>query len=542
VNVSVVANTTAHTKGTNGIQLQGTGANGYLFKQNQTPFNATGKVIMVDVKLYLPTSYWQYYGVLAPTGGIAVYFTSNAAWGDNYAGYAFGTDSGLAIDGDSTGFVTLVMDPSVTPDYVSTNPIDWTAVNGWQMGYQDATGHGVVWYMDNWRVVDKTLKVQRNATSGTVDLTSPQTTYKLSLRASGLGDFESGSFLYFENTAGSGTTLPATRRNVAFDPTQIGVGEFIENTISSTNTGSPSVSNVETIGLNVSVRSDSPGYLIDVPTLWVDDLQCRDDSSSPYGTAVGSLLEHPADVILALILLCGETTAEIDTATFDAAYTNLGSAKVGFDARGLGQTFAEVVMRLAYEARANLVRDEGASAATYRLHTAGVADTYAFGASVATVSQWQSPFAETGRDIGQIGARWIVLYGYDPSVGIDTRAYLATLRADPTLSDFTGTTTTDLAAVEAKFGRREVQQIALRCIADADTAKDVGGYYVAEGTRLSALFILKGVAWWEAFALERGDIVTLVSANDGASYDARVIELVKSFKSEAIDLRVVEVT
>jgi len=86
-----------------------------------------------------------------------------------------------------------------------------------------------------------------------------------------------------------------------------------------------------------------------------------------------------------------------------------------------------------------------------------------------------------------------------------------------------------------------VQRIFLRAVQDQATAQDVGGYYVREATRLAALWILEGVAWWEAYDLERGDIVSLTPPWDTTARKARVIEIEKRFDAEVVNLRVVEV-
>jgi hypothetical protein len=329
VNASIATNATEKTHGTYGLQFQGTGPNATAYKQAQTPtVNASGKLIYIDLRLYAAASNWQAYGILTATTGIAVYFTSNAAWGNNWAGFHFGANAGLALGGDGSAFVTLVIDTTATPSEQSSSAINWGAVNGWQILMQDATGHGFIWYVDNWRVVEKTAKVQRNATAGVVDLRSPQTTYRMALRSASAGDFEGGT-LYFSDTAGAGTTAPSPRRNVAFTAADIGNAAFNTAELASTDTSTPTLTDCETVGLTLNVRSTSPGVLLDVPTFWIDDLQRRDDASSPYGAAVGDLLEHPADVILALILLCGETENEIDATTFGAAYTNLGASQPG---------------------------------------------------------------------------------------------------------------------------------------------------------------------------------------------------------------------
>ena len=113
--------------------------------------------------------------------------------------------------------------------------------------------------------------------------------------------------------------------------------------------------------------------------------------------------------------------------------------------------------------------------------------------------------------------------------------------ADPTQSDVPGTTAADLMTKEGEIGRIDADPHAFVGIQDEATAEDVLGYYVAESVRLAPLFAIEGVPWWEGYSLEVGDLVNATPPWESAARKCRVIEYVKSFESEQVELRLVEV-
>lgn len=510
-------------------------------RKSFTAFDLTSKLFAFDLRV-VNLAGWQYYGLTSTTGFQV--FLSSDGFTANYIGYQFGTSSGVADDAWST----IVFDPAAaTYRFDSAGSTNLAAINEVLIGFYptSALAAGLVFRFDALRSLPAIVTAQRNATAGTVDLTASGLRYRLALRSTQAGADtidDAGSVLYFSDTAGSGTTPPAARRELAIGQADVGASAWTQAEITATDVGSPTVANVETVGVTLALRSTPSGALHADPVIYLDDLECADDAASQYAGTIGSVIEHPADVMRHLLTeRCGEDASVIDEASFAATATALGAAaKIGTDLRGLGDGFADVATRLAYESRANLVRDEGASAATYRLLTAGTSTGYAFGSSIRTISEWQR-FSESGRDVGEIAARTLVYYDYDASLGTDERAYLGLLQATPELSDFAAVSAGTLAALEAKFGRRDTRRIFLRAISDRDTALDVAGYYVREATRLAALWILEGVAWWEAYDLERGDIVSLTPPWDTTARKARVIEIEKRFDAEVVNLRVVEV-
>jgi len=492
--------------------------------------NVNGYLLAFDVKL-VNLAAWNADSAYTNADGVRIIVSSDANNGGNWWQWRFGK-----LDGLTDEWTTIVFDPYSRNTYSTTG--SWNSSATVSVGFASATTQAFM--VDNFRLVPKTVTIQHNAITP-FDATADGGTYRISVRPSS-SLFVGSASLYLSDTAGSGTTPPAAYKSIGFSGADVASGAFTELSLTATDTGSPTVTAISTIGFRLTLTTSASGELMEPMTVHLDDLQARDDSLNPYSATPGALLEKPTDVLRHLVVeVCGEDAAVIDATSFGATLTNLGAAKLATDCRGLGVAFEDVALRIAYEARANLTRDEGASAATFRCLSAGTATSYAFPASVRTITEW-TRFSESGRDVSELGARFLALYAFDPTLGASETAYLAGLRGDPDVSDFTGTTASALAALEAKFGRRDTQRIFLQAIQDEATAKDVAGYYVREGTRLAALWILEGVPWWQAYDLERGDVVTLTAPWASSSSKARVIEVVKSFGSEVVNLRVVEVT
>jgi hypothetical protein len=104
--------------------------------------------------------------------------------------------------------------------------------------------------------------------------------------------------------------------------------------------------------------------------------------------------------------------------------------------------------------------------------------------------------------------------------------------------------TADLVDAEEAFGRVEVDPIAFKMIPGISSAPRVAGYYVHEAIRIAPLplYVITGVPWWEAYKLEVGDILNVTPPWESVARKVRLIEYVKDFDTEQIELRVVEVT
>lgn len=244
---------------------------------------------------------------------------------------------------------------------------------------------------------------------------------------------------------------------------------------------------------------------------------------------------HPANIIQHWIEEIGDGT--IDATSFASAVTNLGSDEWALDARTLGFTWPEIAARMQHAARSNLIPEETASGTEWKLLQAET--DYEWPAASGSITEWES-FVEAGRDLRELATRYHFPYAYDASLGIDEAAFTAVVVATPDQSDVS-VTTGQLATAEATFGRRDAEPVALPTILEEATAEEIAGYYVHEGIRLAAIFVISGVPWWQAYAVEVGDLLDVTPPWASSSVKVRVIEYVKDFGTEQIEIRCVEV-
>jgi hypothetical protein len=398
-------------------------------------------------------------------------------------------------------------------------------------------------YWDRFRLLPKTMIAQLNATTGTLDLSADADTYKLALRASAAGDFASGN-VYFSNAAGSGTTPPAARRTLPFWPVDVGVGAFVEALPLKVDVGLPGVDDVETVGVSVTLPTAPPQALIDLPTVWVDDLRRRDDATNPYAGAPGTLISRRADVIRYLIEDLGGDSGACDAAYFSSTDTALGGGATSFgvDLRELGELLPEIATKLAYEARSNLIRVETASGSVWRTLTAD--SDYEYGASVRTLTEFQSGGGVVfeGQETATLRARTFAYYGFDAALGdSSTGGYQGLVGATPEASDATKPTAVQLVAAESAYGPKPAEYLFLRATVDEATALDTLGFYAWCRRRPRRVAIVTGLSWREAYDLELGDVVTVQPRWRSAPIVGRVIEYVKDFRTQVVNLRLAEV-
>lgn len=529
---TLTQDTSDKTEGTGAIVVTGAGNVFRSASKSVSSFDLTGKLIAVDVKLE-SASTWAAYGCFSQTLGIIV----QVGTGANIQQWTFGSNDGLT----DTGYVTLLFDWSTRPPYfVSGTPPTYTAIDSIAIyGYQGLNGGTVAYRFDNFRVIQKTSTVQRNATAGTVDLTATSSTYALALRATTDAVVESGT-VYFSNTAGSGTTPPSDRRVITLAQGNYGDGAFETTAFTATDTGSPGVSNVETIGATVTLVSVPPGELLDAPVVYIDTLRRRDDAGNPYAGAVGALIEKPPDVARWFnAIFCGKGDSFLDSATFGTAETNLAAIDLAGDFRTLGVDWPEVMERLGYESRANFLRTEAASSTVLKMLCAEA--DYTFPAATGDRLTEIGRLSEVGRDGRELATRFQWAYARDWSIGDALEAYHGLVRIDPAVSDVATPAAGTLTTLESLWGRRDAQVgVFLAHQAEAG-AEDVAGYYAAEATREAGLFILTGCAWWQVPGIEVGDVREVLPRWRASALKLRVIEVSKRFGSGVVDVRAVEV-
>ena len=294
--------------------------------------------------------------------------------------------------------------------------------------------------------------------------------------------------------------------------------------------GSPDMTDVKQI--YVAMHVTTPGR-----RMYVDNFRFSDTALAPsaYSVTGGDLMEHPADIMRHWIEHIGGRIH--DSTSFASAIINLGTDKWAFDARTLGLSWPQIAARMQHGARSNLIPEETATGTVWKLPQAE--DDYEWPAASGSITEWDS-FVEAGRGLPELATRSHFPYAYNAALGIDEAAWTALVVATPDQSDVS-VTTGQLATAEATFGRFDAEPVALATILEEATAEEIAGYYVHEGIRLAALFVISGVPWWEAYAVEVGDLLNVTPPWADASVKVRVIEYVKNFDTEQIELRCVEV-
>lgn len=262
-------------------------------------------------------------------------------------------------------------------------------------------------------------------------------------------------------------------------------------------------------------------------------------SGGNYSVGNGTLLQHPSDIIRYVIAeLCGEGHGAIEDASFDASVTNLPSAALACSIDELDAVEAGILGRLAFEARSNLVPVQTATVRKWRLLQAQ--STYDFpAATVATITEGE--WTEHGIDADEISTRLRAIYDRDPSLGTDIDAYRAVVRIDVDQNDVSVPSVGDLTAAEASYGRRELDAIELPCTSSLATAEGMLGYLAHESIRAPRTYIGTDIPWWDAYALELGDIVPIEVEWRSGTIKGRVVSYRKSFDSQLVELGVVEV-
>jgi len=270
------------------------------------------------------------------------------------------------------------------------------------------------------------------------------------------------------------------------------------------------------------------------------DLEGPVASGGSYSVANGVLLEHPSDVLrYVLAELAGYGHGAIDDATFDALVTALGSgAKMAPILNELGESLEAVVLRLAHEARTNLVQEEGAAATLFKAYAAST--SHEWGAAERTLTLWDS-FELESRDGSEVATRFRALYAPDLSRRSEDDLWRKALRADPEVSDLSGLATSFFAAREADYGRRDHPGYAFATLYDDATAKDAMTYYAREESRDGRVAIVKGVPWWDGYDLERATKIAATPPWGSAPLLWRLVSYRKDPATELVDLRLVEV-
>jgi len=256
----------------------------------------------------------------------------------------------------------------------------------------------------------------------------------------------------------------------------------------------------------------------------------------------GTLHESGPDILeWFLEVFAGLGGSAADATTFAAAETNLGSNVFAGVLNLAGDTFGQVVARLCFEMRANLVARESSSGTTYLLYAAE--SDYEWPAAAFTLAELREQ-TETEKSAAEQATRFRGLYDarLDPtatSIGEDDLREL--VRIDVNQNDASALLATALlTAAETKWGARDAEPAVFLFIADTATAVDVLAYYAHEAIRRAPL-IGCTVPWGDGYALELGDLVSLTPRGHTSAVKARVIQTVVNLAQPHVGLVLYEV-
>ena len=394
---------------------------------------------------------------------------------------------------------------------------------------------------DTLRDGDEVTGLAINNTGGTVTFPSYSGTFKsqtirvVRTTTAGDGDVRVGGVLIGNIFAGDPTGVylfktTQSSNTITVNHTSGGLGTVINlSEVSRT-------VNVDGAG-NVAIAAAQVGFGL---RLFADTDGVFAPNGTDYSVGINVLLEKPADIIKHFIaVFAGLGTAAIDSASFSAALTNLGSDKLAAWLNPFGVDFWSLLSLLAFNARANITSEEGASVTTYKLLTAQ--STYDFPAGAITIDTWTG-CGEQGRDATQLVNRLRFSYGFDPAVsGSDQAAFSGILQANKDVNDLSSKVATSVfTAAEQRYGPRVDTPRLFHAIADQATAIEVAAYYAKELMRIAGTYTVTGVPWWLGYVLERGDIVSFTPPWDTAK-KCRVVRFARAFTEEKINLTLVEV-
>lgn len=528
---TLATETTIKTQGTGSLKITPNTAGNQAEAEANFTANAdwTGKAIAIDLRPEGANH-------LKATTGVRVRFEDA---GGDWRAWDLGTADGLVVG----AFSTVIIDPKTGWDEDS-GTFTITAIDRIRIVANKAPASGStsnVLYADNIRLIELVTPAaaQRNATAAAVDLTAPfPPVYALRLRATNVAAISQVSVV-FSNTAGAGTTLPAAYRAVRINGYELTEGQWLTVQRGPSDTGSPGINNVETVRIEIKRGAGS----VATPTVELDSISVALATNADWdGAAPGTLLELGPDAIRYFV---GELARQgaANVLGVPTAKTNLGGVVFAGTFDSLGSSFAEVLERLAFETRTNVLSIPTSSGRVFKLSNANTSS--AFPSSSLTLSEFRG-LRESARPALVTPSSFRCHYAASlvdgDALGRDERAFRALLSASSLSSDVPAKASTSaLAAIAAKVGARPADALFLAFSQAQATAVDVFGYYVAESIRTPARRWTLRVPYAEGYALEPFDVVAFRPRWLVADVKARVVGIKFSLVSPSIELSCVEV-
>lgn len=521
VNGTMVLDAVDFAEGTGSLKLTASAADGLIRKTTFSAIDLSANFLAFRVKPEGPTGHSTFVVVLGSLASLAT----------DWKGYA---PPQTLVNG---AWNDVVIDVTTMTPLYSSGSYNSAATVAVQFSTSDAGlgGHqaGNLFRADDVRTIPIAPAIaQVNTTTGTVDLTASSDLYQLTLTGTNVHAIDVVR-VTISDTAGTGTTLPAEYRQLSISGASLIEGVAVTVDASLLDTPAPTVIDVETVRIEI----EKNGTSMDLPVVDVDTILVADGTNPDWADAPGTLIENPADVrkwFLAELLDLGHAAIG---STFATARTNLAGIKLAGDLSGLGISFDEIIRNLDFNSRASGYVTETASGQVHEMVTADTA--YAFPAASRDLTVEESDArieTESYPEAAQLGTRFRGLYSFDASADFlgSELAFSGAVVASPVQND-TPIDIADLVAAETAIGRRDPDPYFFALLQDLASSADVLGYYAALGIGHLRILADAIVPFFEAYALEPGDmrnlpvrgsssrkaIVTSISREPGAP-EARV--------------------
>jgi hypothetical protein len=423
-------------------------------------------------------------------------------------------------------FIGNLVPYQYTQDYDFTEGTGWDDDNGTQ---SDRSPNGQRLTASSGPV---TATMQRLASSNP-DLTATDDRYRLRVFCDNpsLLDPTEDILVWFNNSGGaSGPPIvkPTNRVELKIPPNQLKTASWVTLEVDGVDIGSPTVTSIETIGLEFVTLSGTP-------YVQIDDLETANATNTDYDPlAPGSVITDIADIATHfLVTVCGLGSSVIGT--FDGPFGNWAG-----DITTYGTGFESILAGLAFEGGANIVREEGASGSIYNFLFADEASgIWKYPATVRTIDTWNR-LTERLRPIDETATRFRAFWAWDASLGTDSRAFRQLSRADTTVND-TKVPNADFDSAELRIGQRDAVPLPFYLIQDEVTAEDILGFYTQEALANTRVGWDMVVPHWLSYDLQRGDTVEFTPPWEASARKARVLGIMRGYQSPIASLVLVEV-
>lgn len=219
------------------------------------------------------------------------------------------------------------------------------------------------------------------------------------------------------------------------------------------------------------------------------------------------------------------------------------SGSVGFVEQELGENIPDIIGRIAFDSRSQVVRIDNT---TDRFRWLSADSSYEFPTTSFTITEWEKA-EENARDLRTVYTDWRASFDRDrPALdraGIATVGeYLQSTQISADISDSDSVTVADVQAQESKTGHLQHPGLYFPTLTDPASAIDSLGFYTSESLRSDARRVrFIGVPWSQAFLAELGDTFDAQLESWTASRKMRLISLTKRYSDGLFDLVGVEV-